>query len=130
VCLEFSVANALFCGSLPITYRTDYPHFNLADDDEDAALQVLLTKSEDWRYEREFRLIATAPGYSYPHLPATADNFLVLPDGALKAVITGCLMSPADREVVRRLVRGSPLRPALKVAERVVDQYKLVIRAV
>jgi hypothetical protein len=93
LCLEFSTQNELFCGALPVVYRDTYPLFDLADSSEDAALAVLLTKSDDWRYESEFRLIATAPGHFSPGMLQSRANFVKVPAGTLKGVIMGCLMA-------------------------------------
>jgi hypothetical protein len=128
VCLEFSVENDLFCGALAIEYLERYPQLDLADDDKDAGLRALLTKSEHWRYENEFRLIAAAPGYTFPGLLATKDNFLQLPTGSLTAVIVGCLMQESDRDIVGALVNGASWPVALMEAHRVPDRYELELR--
>jgi hypothetical protein len=127
VCLEFSVQNELFCAALPVVYRDTYPLFDLADDSEDGALEVLLTKSDAWRYESEFRLVTTAPGYSFSGMLGTHENFVKLPAGALKSVIVGCLMAEEQRALVRKLVAGSGEPVALKSARRVPDRYTLEI---
>lgn len=130
VCLQFSVQNALFCGALPVEYVDHYPEFNLADNDEDASLRPLLTKSEDWSYEKEFRLVLAAPGYTFPGVLPTRDNFVSLPPGALKSVIMGCLMPQHDREIVRSLVRNAGSPVDLMAAHRVANRYALDIRKV
>lgn len=127
ICLEFSVENELFCGALPVEYRSSYPLYNLADRDEDAALQMLLTKSEDWRYGNEFRLIVAASGYTFPGLPATKNDCLALPEGSLTAVIVGCQMSASERDIVRGLVDRSPLQPRMMAAHRVPNRFQIVI---
>lgn len=129
VCLEFSVQNDLFCGALPVVYRGAYPLFEMANSGEDAALEVLLTKSDAWRYENEFRLIATAPGYSFAGMLSTQDNFVKLPGDGLTSVIVGCLMAEEQRALVRKLVEGSGQPVALKSARRVPDQYAIEISA-
>jgi len=128
-CLEFAVKNELFCGALPVEYLDHYPELNVSDSTEDDALRVLLTKSKDWSYENEFRLIAAAPGYSYAHVPATKDNFAALPTGALKSIIFGCLMSEPDRNRIRTLVKSPGSSATLKMAHRIPDRYALEIRA-
>jgi hypothetical protein len=128
VCLQFSVQNALFCGSLPVQYLDHYPEFDLTDDSEDGALRALLTKSKDWSYEDEFRLVVAAPGYTSPGMLPTKGNFVTLPPGALKSVIMGCLMPEQDREIVGSLVRNSPSPVALLAAHRVANRYALDVR--
>jgi Protein of unknown function (DUF2971) len=128
VCLEFSVQNALFCGAIPVEYLDRYPEVDITDDSHDGALRVFLTKSKDWSYENEFRLVVAAPGYVYPNLLATKDNFVPLPVGALKSVIMGCLMPERDRESIRSLIASAGTSVALMAAHRVVNRYALDIR--
>jgi hypothetical protein len=127
VCLEFSVQNTLFCGALQVEYLDHYTEFDLSNDDEDASLKPLLTKSKDWRYENEFRLVVAAPGHTFPGILPTRNNVATLPPGALKSVIMGCQMPQEDREIVRSLVRSSSSPVALLEAQRVANRYALVI---
>jgi len=91
VCLEFTVQNSLFCGALPVSYCDLYPEFDVSDNTEDRALDTLLSKSDVWEYEREFRLIAATSDYAFPGLPrCRKDNFIPMPTGALKSVTMGC----------------------------------------
>ena len=130
VCLEFSVQNALFCASLPVEYLDRYPEVDLTDDSHDGTLRTFLTKSKDWNYEQEFRLVVAAPGYALPNLPATKDSFVPLPTGALKAVIMGCLMPERDRTLIRSLVKDARPSVALMEAHRIANHYALDIRNV
>jgi hypothetical protein len=128
ICLEFSVQNPIFCGALPVEYTTGYPEFDLADDGGDASIHALLTKSQDWSYENEFRLIVAAPGYDSPGLHPTTGNFLTLPMGVLRSVTVGCLMASEDRALVRALVKGTAAPVELLIAHRTADRYALEIR--
>jgi Protein of unknown function (DUF2971) len=128
LCLEFSVRNVIFCGALPVEYLDNYPELDLSNDDEDASLKTLLTKSSDWCYENEFRLIVAAPGYASPGVLPTNDNFLTLPPGALRSVIMGCLMPEKDREIVGSLARNASRAVGLSEAHRVPNHYALDIR--
>lgn len=123
LCLEFSVRNDLFCGSLPVEYLPKYPLFSIAATDEDANLRPLLTKSEVWSYENEFRLVASEHPFVFPDVPTTKGGFVPLPKGALQSVIVGTQMQPSDREVVRALVNDSRWGIELKVANLVPDRY-------
>jgi hypothetical protein len=128
VCLEFSVSNELMCGALPVTYLDQYPLFDLSEPDAEHALSALLTKSRDWSYEREFRVVAAAAEYDFQNLLRTKENFVDLPEGALISIIVGCLMPESDRQVVRRLVNRSRYPIALNEVRRVPDSYSLEIR--
>lgn len=123
LCLEFSVQNKLFCKALPVDYLPKYPLFTVGDTDEDANLRVLLNKSDVWRYESEFRLIASEEPFDFPDVPTTKGGFVLLPKDALKSVIVGAQMAASDREMVRSLVRDSGWGVELKVANLVSDRY-------
>jgi Protein of unknown function (DUF2971) len=130
VCLEFSVHSDLFCGALAIEYLEHYPQFDLAQDDKEAALATLLAKSEHWSYENEYRLIVAAPGYTFPGLPTTNDNFLPFPAGSLRAVIMGCLMQKSDRDDLVALIKNGGSRVELMDARLTPDRYELELRTV
>jgi hypothetical protein len=88
---------------------------------------VLLTKSDDWQYEREYRVIGLGEGIARPykgHPLMLSGNFLGLPAGALQAVIVGC---EAGYETIKALV--SAVAPSLKVkrAVRARTRYRLEI---
>jgi hypothetical protein len=123
LCLEFSVQNKLFCKALPVEYLTTYPLFTVWDNVEDANLRVLLTKSDAWSYESEFRLIASEEPFVFPDVPTTKGGFMQMPKDALKSVIMGAQMEASDREMVRELVRDSGWGVELKVANLVPDRY-------
>jgi hypothetical protein len=128
VCLEFSVGNELFCGALPVEYLDHYPVFNVCDDDEDANLRPLLTKSSAWTYEDEFRIVCTEFPTIFPGIDVTRQGFLTLPTGALKGVIVGCQMPPKERAIVRSLVEACPSKVAFREARIVRDRYVLEIQ--
>jgi hypothetical protein len=89
---------------------------------------VLLTKSDDWEYEREYRIIGLAEGVSRPiglqHPLMLSGNFLRLSKGALQAVIAGC---EADHEKIRAIVQGINPSLTVKRAVRMRSKYRLEI---
>lgn len=127
VCLEFSVENELFCGALPVEYLHNYPRIDVAATDDDENLKPLLTKSDVWDYEDEFRVIVTEHPFVYPDVPTTKEGLLALPKGALRSVIVGAEMPTSDREVVKTLVADSGWGVELKVASLVPDRYEFQI---
>jgi hypothetical protein len=129
LCLEFGVENQLFGSAREVAYVSSYPKWSphlLGD----AGAQVLLTKSDDWRYEREYRIVGLAEGVPRPLGPLTGhplmvrDGFLSLPDGALKAVIAGC---EADYTAIKKLVQDIDPTLAVKRAVRSPSRYRLEI---
>jgi hypothetical protein len=127
ICLEFSVQNELFCGSLQVEYIGGYPAFSVSATNDDANIQPLLTKSDVWHYESEFRVIASERPFVFEGVPTTDQGFLLLPHGALKSVIIGSLMPERDRELVRSIVHKSGWDVELKIASLIQDRYAFEI---
>jgi hypothetical protein len=127
LCLEFSVRNDLFCAALAVEYPETYPSFEVAETDEDQNLRPLLTKSSVWRYEDEFRVLATEHPVTFPDVPITKEGFLPFPKRALQSVIIGAKMPPFDRELVQALVAKSGQDIELKIAALIPNRYALEI---
>ena len=89
----------------------------------DRSVRILLTKSDDWSYEKEFRLVSTSEHASPNPLTLHGDCF-VLPFGALKAVIVGC---NGDYDAVRRVVKDNAPALPVKRAVRTANHYRLAI---
>jgi len=129
LCLEFSVRNELFCGALKVDYLDSYPLFSISATDEDENLRPLITKSMEWKYEDEFRLIPSEKPFVFSGVPTTDQGFLPIPKGSLQSVIVGELMPKHNRELVRLLVKESGWNVLLKVATIIPDLYAFEIRA-
>jgi hypothetical protein len=101
ICLEFGVDNPVMCGAFQVQYCDSYPAMSLIAGGLDGLLP-LITKSADWRSEAEYRVIAQEKSAAVggPTL-LTDNNFLQFPPEILKAVIVGCRMPKADRDVIR-----------------------------
>ena len=127
LCLEFSVQNSLCCGALEVQYFDEYPLFSAHASDDDSNLRPLLSKSAAWKYEDEFRVIATEHPYVVDSIPTSMSGFVKLPTGAMTAVILGPLMSQSDRALVRKIVVDSGWSIRLKEARTVPDRYAFVI---
>src|ERR1017187_9147208 len=128
VCLEFSVDDPIFGFAQEVTYLSSYPQWaphSLMSTDQPP---VLLTKSDDWEYEREYRITGLAEGVSRPvglqHPLMLSDNFLRLGKGALQAVIAGC---EADHEKIWATVQGIDPSLMVKRAVRMRSKYRLEI---
>ncbi len=120
ICLEFDKNNALIEKARPVRYRDTYPEWTPQGAVNDP-LELILTKSKDWCYEREFRIMGSLlDGPTKLH-----DNFVILPDGALTAIILGC--QSQDHDEVRGIIdQHAPALP-IKRAVRVPNHYKLTI---
>ena len=129
ICLEYSLENnKLFPNACKVEYRTEYPSLSPVTLKDHR--QLLLTKSADWSYEEEFRLLArlqSGPFDSHPLGPVfrAVDGFLPLPPVSLTSVIVGC--ENKEAELIRRLVNEHMPGLPTKRAVRFANQYKLRI---
>jgi hypothetical protein len=90
------------------------------------AFQILVTKSTDWTYENEFRILARdGQADEIPPLPITNNDFLPLPPGALTAVIAGCR---ADVDTIKDLVKRHAPGLPVKRAVQAPDRYSLSVQ--
>jgi Protein of unknown function (DUF2971) len=102
ICLEFSTDNEEFSGAYKVEYCQKYPSYNLTDQSLEHNLLPLVTKSAEWSYECEYRVIAEehtmAASTESLH---THGGFLSVPPDSLKSVILGCEIDDASRNNVR-----------------------------
>ncbi|HEY6346539.1 MAG TPA: DUF2971 domain-containing protein [Bryobacteraceae bacterium] len=124
ICLEFSTSNPLFRRACEVIYQKEYPRWAPCDIHENPGrvMELILTKSSDWLYEQEYRLVSIetpAPDFLYP-----IGDFFRLPDGALKSVIIGC---EADQRTIAEVVRKCAPSLPIKQAVRTGNLYTLTI---
>ena len=125
ICLEFSTHNVVMCAPLRVRYLKSYPRIHVHEKGEAAALSLLLTKSDVWKYEREYRLVAQERSMAVAaDTPMTDGNLLTYPEGALVAVIVGCR---AEYDRVKDLVDAVSPRTAVKRAIRIPNRFELRI---
>lgn len=126
ICLEFDLANETLCSALKCDYLQTFPLMKLHDDSEEAAQTILLAKSDVWRYEQEYRLIAQerAAAIAGSDTLLTDDSFLQLAPGVLRAVIAGC---QSDYDQVYALVHEAAPHVSVRRAVRMPDRYELAI---
>lgn len=126
LCLEFSVSdNPLFSKAAQVVYREDYPHWAPCNinDKPGLVMELILTKSSDWHYEEEYRLVSVQKSTLANFLQLHGDYFR-LPNGALKSVIMGC---EADHKTIGALMKEcAPSLPVKKVV-RSSNLYRLEI---
>jgi hypothetical protein len=119
ICLEFSTENNdLFSNACKVSYRKEYPQWSLHTMDE--YLEVFLTKSDDWKYEEEYRIIARAGATEAEMrggglITVSNDAFLSFPAAALVSVIAGSESNLAGiRATVARCAPGLPVKRAVR----------------
>ena len=128
ICFEFDAGNELFSQALKLSYKENYPSYDLTTETEDENLRPLITKSAAWNYEDEYRLIAQEKGAAVPEdTLMTQNNRTELPDGAITAIIVGCTALDSTLNTIKDLIEQSTCSVKLKRAVRARDQYKLSI---
>jgi hypothetical protein len=125
ICLEFGVDNPLFSNALEVVYAPIYPLWIPHEFEAQQArtIEMILTKAEDWRYEKEFRLISILSGPE-SHWLRTHQDFFFLPPSALKSVIAGC---QADYDAVKAIVKTHTPDLPIKRAVRIPNRFRLMI---
>ena len=125
LCFEFKSGKHGFFDSLaPVLYPDAFPIFHPFRDAIDRYQQLLdaelLTKSKEWSYEKEWRIIKAAPE------PTTYE----FPEACLNAIIFGCLTSEKDRELVQEINQARESPAQLREAYRIEKSFALGIRAI
>ena len=125
ICLEFTTRNVVMCCATQVEYCSVFPIGRLYSKSEDDNLVPLLTKSDVWSYEHEYRLVAQERDKSTAHDTLMTDaNYLTLPPNTLTSIIVGCQGSVDEvQSVVTRFAANLPIRKAV----REPDRYALTI---
>jgi hypothetical protein len=124
ICLEFDAQCNPFPAAEKVQYHTTYP----ARDLPSIGYEPLFTKSIDWSYELEWRLIAEElSAATHPLTIKTKNDFLTLPTGALKSVIIGALADDASRRRIEDIVRASTTGVLVRQATIAPARYGLDI---
>lgn len=128
ICLEFTTDNDVLSAALKVAYCDEYPFLDLADDGADHNLLPLISKSSDWGYEDEYRLVAQERKVALGSGSLLMDDHLLeLPRRAIKSVIVGCSMPDHTRMELREIVAQTGNTVSIKKAVRIRDHYQLKI---
>ena len=125
ICIEFSSENDVFSGAFKVQYSEKYPLLDLTDDSVDRILRPLLTKSDAWAYEDEYRLIAQESKEALAPSLLTDDNYLKLPKGAIRSVILGCMTPQSTKQAIADTLARHGSGVSVKQLRRVPDVYEL-----
>jgi hypothetical protein len=127
VCLEFEVLNDLFFTALQVQYAEVYPRFSMTSfSGDEQQIAPLITKSNSWGYEKEFRLISDELGDPRDCI-VTVGGKKGLPALSLTGVVLGCLAPDSTKTAIQGLIAASTNRPQLKSAQRALGRYQLTI---
>lgn len=122
-CLEFGTNSPLFSRVRPVIYTRYLPKQDLVEFLTVSVQQLplyLVTKAEDWAYEKEWRLADPAPGPGRRKYPPES----------LTGVIFGCRMDEENREQIRRWCREREPRPMLYEAKEKRSEFGLDITSI
>jgi|SRR5208337_1945101 len=122
LCLEFdtSIEGSLFWEAFAVAYQQDYPIVNIMRIGEaEEFRKALLTKSEHWAHEHEWRVL------KMEEEGGVGDHFF--PAKALSGVIFGALMSNENKEIVKSWIESYPSEITIYQAFLNVHRYQLDI---
>jgi len=118
ICLEFnaSTLQAVFASAFRIKYQKEYPILNrfTSSDNEELLDTALLTKSDHWDYEKEWRIIERR-----------GSGWYKFPEQLLSGVILGCLIRPDDKIRVMDWLRKRKF--PVKLYEASIKEYEFGI---
>ncbi|HTA42227.1 MAG TPA: SEC-C metal-binding domain-containing protein [Bryobacteraceae bacterium] len=126
ICLEFTAHDNKFALATKILYQKDYPPFLLHD--PNSTNIMLIVKSDDWKYEDEFRLIC--PRFSDVRgLPLMMDgDYLNIGPDDLTAIILGCQIDDNSEKEIEQMVSAHAPKVKVQRAVRAPNRYRLEIR--
>ena len=115
-CLEFRTNNAFFSRAHPVEYDRVLPYLNLLEPIWDKLITKvtlgLLTKAQDWAYEKEWRIV-----------DVNGVGIHEYPSEALNSVILGCKMSPENKKRIKEWCCAREHRPALYEAKEKEQEF-------
>jgi hypothetical protein len=117
-CLGFdtSIPDGLFGRAEQVTYSQDLPVAAMVVDSEnDIVRKMLLTKSCDWSYEREWRII------EFDNVP----GLITYPPESLVEIIFGLEMDETHKAALRQLARDAGCHSRFFQARKQPGQYAL-----
>ncbi|MGH7815031.1 MAG: DUF2971 domain-containing protein [Candidatus Binataceae bacterium] len=115
-CLEFDTQYEPFDKAWPVAYSLRRPKYELSTDSLKNAQHLVLTKSLDWAYEDEWRVVLPKGGEKYAFPPI-----------ALKGVIFGDAMSASSKNKIREWINEGPCSPAVYQAKCTTGDFGLDI---
>ena len=122
IAIQFEPARfaKVFTQPVRVEYKNEYPRVDWLKSPE--LKSVLIRKHEEWRYEKEWRLI----------LPEMAGHYFNFNAAAITGVVLGCKIDPANAAAIQQLLAERRTRklPEIKLyrATQHESKYKLLIR--
>jgi hypothetical protein len=121
ICLGFA-PDPVLSKMKPVTYVRDYPDVSSYLVDDEAYVNLsLYTKSIDWKYEKEWRLVLTAAD-------RITNPIYRFPSGTLSEVVFGCQCSFKDRLRVETWIGAAGLDPKMYEAVPARGAFRLQVK--
>lgn len=119
VCLKFDILKDpdFFVYPLPVIYRQDYPIYNHLGNSDSVVKNMVLTKSLDWKYEGEIRI-----------LKMNTNGLIPFRKESLIEIIFGCNASEKDIAEIIELSNKKKFVVKFKKAEKTQREFGLDIK--
>lgn len=122
LCVKFNAKLLPLSFSFKVKYQEEYPVVGFPLPKDIRAFRPLLTKSNVWEYEAEYR------SFLYPsssiNIPKNKTSYILSPD-IVQAVYFGANMENRNIEKVKKMVKNGPFQPELWKAELKKDSYSI-----
>jgi hypothetical protein len=115
VCLKFDILEdtEFFSPAKKVIYTEDYPEYNYLKDKNDFVNHMFFTKSNEWNYEGEVRILKNKK-----------DNYL-FKENSLKELIFGCNVSENDKKTLIKIIKQYYPNTKLKQAVKSDSKFQL-----
>jgi len=115
VCLKFDILEDtdLFSPAKKVEYSKIYPEYDYLTNKNDFVNQMFFTKSNEWSYEGEVRVLKNKRG-----------NYKFNPK-ALKEIILGCKISEDDKQTLTKVIKTYYPECQIKQAVKSENSFRL-----
>lgn len=115
VCLKFDILEDtnIFSPAKKVEYSKYYPEYDYLTNKNDFVNQMFFTKSEEWTYEGEVRVLKNKKG-NYDFNP-----------NALKEIIFGCKITDSDKITLKKVVKTYYPKCQIKQAVKSENSFGL-----
>ena len=104
ICLVYETDYDFFAHAQPVRYQRERPRVDpISQSTEEMLDNAIFTKSNEWTYEKEWRIFHYQQGVGERQSPTAA----------LKAIILGVALSGSDRLLVQSWATASPAKPVV-----------------
>lgn len=121
VCLQFRADRSLGRVARKVVYSTDRPKAEqLSPKKFDQLFASAITKSSDWKYEKEWRVFGAS---------SSSAGYRRIDEDELTGVILGAAIDPVNRESVLNWIASSPTKLGLYKAKFSDEYYRVDVEA-